>query len=400
VVLSRSRPRRFILWLLLVVGVISPPVAHASRTRQGVPAWRFAWAMSGHDPQRTFRSPAVGPTHPRLLFQVRNVTVQAVGPDGMMYGSVNGTHGRRVAALYPDGGLRVLYPRGDGFDGELALRRDGVLLTVPSDIGDVSAFSPGAKVLWRVRRVGLSKGVPPLVTAGGYLYAAFVGHPQDGSAGLDIFAGNGHRQRIEAGTSIDAVARASDGQSYAVVEKGGGYHLQALDRMGKLKWEHQVSELVGSPRECTCLLVGPRDTIYSTDHTDLVATDRTGRRLSQRAMPDGILALAQRADGSLLVAGHRSVVAINSSGYPLWSTPLSPGLPAATERPSLVTDRSGTIYIGTADGMVHILAANGHEVSSALGGGYHYGYTPSILLGPTGRLIVGGTDGFLRVYAQ
>lgn len=381
------------LVLLAVIMPLSAVQAHAADSV----SWHDAWAMGGHDPQRTFRSPAVGPTTPHLLSATPNIFVSTVGPDGVMYGEARTGNTHRIAAFTPDGRIRLLYPAGEGEGFELVLRRDGALLAVPVDAGGVLAFCPQGTILWSLNRVGLSKGVEPLVTAGGYLYAAFIGHAHSGSAGLDIFANSGRRHRIEAGLPFDAVARAPDGRSYAIVERSG-YVLQALDRTGRVEWANPVSQSYGLAGNCICLLIGAEDTVYSVDNTDLVATDRNGHRLWQTTIPDGIQALAQRTDGSLLVAGHHVVVAVTSGGGLLWTARLHPDVPTAIGRPSLITDQLGTVDVGTADGSVHILAPDGREVSTVNAGGYHFGFAPSMVLGPDGRLIVNGTDNVLRVY--
>ena len=108
-------------------------------------------------------------------------------------------------------------------------------------------------------------------------------------------------------------------------------------------------------------------------------------------------------DGAMVGSGQAGsqslVVDLSPNGQLLWSTAIgySPAqYPAAW--PSLATDAAGKAYVGSGDGRVRVVSATGQLLARVYAGGYRHGSTPSLLLGPDGRLIVTGTDSALRVY--
>jgi outer membrane protein assembly factor BamB len=125
----------------------------------------------------------------------------------------------------------------------------------------------------------------------------------------------------------------------------------------------------------------------------------TGKLLWRYSKPDEALALAERSDGVLLVAGRRLLDAIRPHGKLLWQAPIGASRGVyIPERPSLIVDGDDSAYVGSGDGIVRVISADGQWLASMPGGGSHLHLTPGLILGADGRLIVSGTDGVMRVY--
>jgi outer membrane protein assembly factor BamB len=378
--------------------------------------------MVGHDPQRTNRSPDIGPAHPRLLFTTSLIGGPAlVGADGSLYGwGRDGLHAldaagrsRWAAAVQSiEGGPPALAPNGLLFVNGLALSGRGaaqragmaVLAIAPNGTQrwaihalpwapfvQGTFYAPSGKPIPMGRSVPLSKGVAPLVTPANVLYMPFVG-PGASNAGVEDIAPTGRPlRRLLPNVEPSAIAWARDGTLYELGRQG----LAALTPTGALRWEQPV----GATQFPGSVLVGSHGTIYASDGTAVVAFTPSGRLLWRRDSGAAVDVLAERVDGAVLAVNAAGLSAIAPQGTRLWHRALG-RLPATTSSsPSIAVDALGRAYVGSADGLVRAITPDGAVLWTLhVGGPTNLGDTPSVALGPRGTLVVVGTDGHLRVY--
>lgn len=408
---------------VLCSALTSPRLAQAAPLPVGqVADWLQGWPMVGHDPQRTNRSPVAGPAHPRLLFTTTLLAGPVlIGADGSLFG-------------WGQGGLRALDSRGQGRwaapiegseGGPPALAPNGLLLVnglVLSGTGAASragmavlAIASTGSLRWAIhalpwapsvtgtfysstgkpiamgRSVPLSKGVAPLVTPANTLYMPFVG-PGASNAGVEVIAPTGRPlQRLLPNVEPDAIAWAQDGTLYELGHQG----LAALTPTGKLRWDLPI----GAAQFPGSMLIGMHGQIYVGDGTAVSASTVSGHHLWRRDVGAVVGALAERADGVVLVVSAVGLTAVSPQGTLLWRRAL--GRPATTSSfsASIAVDRTGRAYVGSADGMVRAIARNGTVLWTIRAGGpTSLGVTPSVALGPQGVLVISGTDGRLRAY--
>lgn len=295
--------------------------------------------MAGHDPQRTSRSPSIGPLYPRLLFRHSHVISQPlVGPDNTIYGW-------STSSLFAVGAAnhhRWVYAANEGdAGGPAALRPDGTLIAVgypayipgPSPaFARVFAIASSGHLSWKFAAHDFSKGVAPYATSANVFYAPYVG-PQSGK--LDVLSASGRVLRRFTGGSFYSVAQALDGTVYAFL-KGQG--LVALDSHGSVLWQNDlgISDRVNLP-----IVVGRTGTVYVTTSLGVAAHDARGRTVWQNSAGSPMLALAEAPDGSLLGIDEHSLTKIDSMGHMIWSTRISDSTVFAP--PALAVDARGTV---------------------------------------------------------
>jgi outer membrane protein assembly factor BamB len=143
-------------------------------------------------------------------------------------------------------------------------------------------------------------------------------------------------------------------------------------------------------------MVGHSGVLYATDGSDLLAYTSSGGLLWRLHDTNGVLALAERLDGT---RGSRSsfLHALSVDGRVLWTASIgttgrSDGLP------KLIVDAAGSTYVGTADGKVRIFSDGGALLATLSAGRHKPFMVPSSRLTAIGRLFINGTDGTLRVY--
>jgi outer membrane protein assembly factor BamB len=350
--------------------------------------------MQGHDPQRTSRSPATGPTHPHLLFTRRGFFAVLIGPKGDLYGTVPSRTG--IVAL-DAGGRQQWAVRGCCGEGSPVLAADGTVFdygssTTPEAAStngtEAIAIGPAGTVAWRITPFGLAKGAISLASNGA-IFAPVIG-PHNGTGtepyiGLNVISWQG-RVTVHLPVAY-APALAPNGTIY---EASIG-QLTALAPGGAVVWQRR---LPSSPPSGP--LVGQGGIVYLGYGTKLVAYSPSGRLLWSLRRREAPLALAERADGVVLMAGRTRLSAVSATGKQLWTTRIGKTADPYY-RPFLVVDASGKAYVGSGDGRVRVVTAGGHVVASLRAGPAHRGI-PTALLGPDGKLIVSGTDGVLRAY--
>jgi outer membrane protein assembly factor BamB len=242
----------------------------------------------------------------------------------------------------------------------------------------------------------------------GSIYSPIVGPPENAlpwtspHVGTNIVSPGGKILRqLPAPLYHPALGR--DGTLYGVGLPVGGNtaaaYLYAYGPDGHLLWQQPWEYPVPYPSSDTAgPLIGLDGRLYLGVGTSLVTLSASGQHLWTIDKPDGVLALAERADGVILSAGKQSLDAFNPDGHRLWSATIGTTDELTPPNSMLVVDAADTAYVGTGDGIVRIISPAGTLLSQLDVGGNHNGYPPYLLLGPNGHLIVDGTDGTLRVY--
>jgi len=394
-------PRRLMVLFALITLAALPVILVAGGRLAVTPALARpgadllqGWPMQGHDPQRTSRSPATGPAHPHLLFARKGFYALLVGPNGEIYAGAPYKTG--IVALDATARQRwaIWGCCGEGYP---VLAADGTVFnygssTTPEAAAtngtEAIAIGPAGSVAWRITPFGLPKGASSLASNGA-IFAPVIG-PHNGTGtepyiGLNIISWQG---RVTAHLPVAyAPALSPNGTIY---EASIG-QLTALTPGGAVVWQRR---LPGSPPSGP--LVGQGRIVYLGYGTKLVAYSPSGRLLWSLRWREAPLALAERADGVVLMAGRTRLSAVSATGKQLWTTRIGETADPYYH-PSLVVDASGRAYVGSGDGRVRVVTAGGHVVASLRAGPAHHG-TPTALLGPDGKLIVSGTDGVLRAY--
>ncbi len=383
-----------------ITAAAAPPIAKS--VGQVLPArnirsWLRGWPMVGHDPQRTNRSPVVGPLHPHLLWTVKSKVPDAViGSDGTVYA----WGPRHLVALSASGHQQWLYPAWEGAGGPPAIAPNGEIgvLGSPVNVTDpqrstLLVITSTGRIASKTDGLGFSKGAAPLMTKRGNLYVPFVGpdlvEHQYGALVVVTVRSGLHRFVLK-GRSVDAVAQGSSGTLFALVEDdNGNASFLALSSSGSRLWEKHDSN--------SLLLVGSHGRAYTAGTNTMVAYGVGGKVLWRLNKSDGALAMALRADGSLLVAGEDWLEAVNSTGKRLWRLRL--GKSSSSYPPSVVVDAAGTAYVASDDGELALVSRDGKVLDRlAIGSPRASSSRPTLALGPGKRLLVSATDGALREY--
>lgn len=394
------------------------PVAPASgqRVDPGAPA---AWAMPGHDAQRTSQGIGVGPqrtTTPHLVLRSLTASPPIIGADGSLYGVHYPDPSKpdaRVIALSPTGHVRwTAWARRRGWPGgdlgaSLVLAPDGSVYFAggacrPSvaqrresagTAGCLSAVGPNGSLRWRTVTLGLTKGIPkPLVRPDGALVRATIGpgggpDPGTSRAAVDatlnvtVYARNGVPLRLGADCSWSATALGSADRLYAVTD--------------------YRASLLGN-----CL---PYSTHPGQPGSNLVAFTAGGTRIWATALP-----LAARpencapwaltvdaARGHIFAAtscnahgqhAHVRVYALDTQGHLRWMRD-----EASAGWPTLALDRvSGDLWLATNDGVQRLSPAGARRWHTTWPTTATPASAETVVLDARGTAYVCGADGLLR----
>jgi outer membrane protein assembly factor BamB len=253
------------------------------------------------------------------------------------------------------------------------------------------ALSPSGKRLWKINPFGYTKGLVSLAVVPGRLYATIVGPATPLSTRyIDINIVGDHGQ-LKRHFSVPPSSPAIGPTGTIYYDPQGG--LQAISPRGRVLWRRQLG-FSAAP------MVGKDGVVYAKAGTVLVAYSPSGKRLWRITEPDGALSLAERGDGTILVLGEQSVSAVQSNGKPEWTVDVGKTV-GPDERGSLIVDAAGKAYVGTAAGQVKVVSQSGRLLSSeSAGGKQNPPMSPPLMLGPSGKLVVNGTDGLLRIYGS
>jgi hypothetical protein len=358
--------------------------------------------MEGHDPQRTYRSPEIGPAYPHLLFARKSTHVLVAGPNGRLYAqtAAYSSSGRQIWRLHTPGGDVPV------------LTRSGTLVatggTNTKHVFNLLGIRGNGKLLWQIRPYGLGKGAVMLASPDGNIYSPIVGPPESAipwtspHIGTNIVSARGKiLRRIPA--PLYRAALTPDGTLYGVgptsAATGTAADLYAYTPSGNLLWQKPWQFPVPYPTADTVgPLIGRDGRLYLGVGTKFVAIAPSGQRIWTIDKSDQVLALAERADGAILAAGNQTLDAFDPDGQRLWSVPIGTTDTLTPPASMLVVDAAGTAYVGSGDGVVRVVSSTGVLLAMFGVAGRHTGYAPTLLLDPSGRLVVDGTDGTLRVY--
>jgi hypothetical protein len=266
----------------------------------------------------------------------------------------------------------------------------------------VLAITRSGRLAWKVQPAAFSKSVPPLVSSHGVFYIPYVG-PTEVNSGLAVITRSGRERLVQRGFSFSAIALGRNGSIYSLgryPSRQGSLSIERLSQTGKVLWSHALgSNGLG-------LLVGAHGIIYASDGSNvgsdtssdgsISAYAASGRLLWRLHTADGMSTLAQASDGTVLAAGQLGLSAITPDGSVRWHIPL--GRSEKDALPSIVVDSTGTIYVGSGDGVVQIIGRDGELESRINISPPSTANSPALALGPDGKLVVTGTDGVLRVY--
>jgi len=396
-----GRSRTVPLVLFCLICLLTAPVSSAQVT-----SWELAWPMVGHDPQRTNRTTATVASHPRLVFSVPGVSEQPiVGPDGAVYSWTN----NGLAAVAPSGTTAWTYRAWPAEGGPPVLAPDGTVyvngltgseIVLPN--AAIIGVGPHGRLASKLQPAGFSKGSPPAETRTGDLYLPYVG-PTEQNSGLVVMLHGKRAPVLQPGFAFQSMAVGQNGSVYAVGRYSShddGLSIERLTPGGTVLWRHALRYDGGS------VMVGLHGHVYvasgvavgtgSAPYTQLSSYTAHGR-LDWRHRPAlGTAVLAQRADGVILAAGQGELAAYAASGAPIWR--LRVRVSTLDAVPSIAVDATNTAFVGSGDGHVSVVSANGILEETLVGGPTSTTSAPQVAIGAEGRLIVVGTDSILRVY--
>lgn len=375
----------------------------AATTSVTVPAsaWLRGWPMDRHDAQRTNLSPVSGTLHPRLVSQQSDFSGRLLAPNGSVIGTAGIWPHVAMAALLSNGKLAKLSTR---VTEASAIRRDGAILEVGADNSRALAVSASGTFMWQQKSIGLPKSAQPLVTNNGRFFIAAEGHPQDGTSGLYVLSRQGKViHHVARGEPIFDIAVGLDGSVYTLLydwATGVSYAVAYSPGLQE-QWRYKLTTSL-EQSSCDCLMAGSGGRLYVGNGGTLLTLDAHGHLAWSLAKPDGSLSMAERPDGSVLLAGSRTLTAISAQGQILWNADIrirhTIGANDSVRAPTLAVDSAGTAYVGTADGRIVVVDSTGLTNARIPAGGYRYGQTPLVMLGPRHTLVVAATDSIVRIY--
>ena len=336
------------------------------------------WAMFGHDPQHTGRSPYNGPKQPRLKWTFATGDIifssPAIEADGTIYVGSD-----KLYAINPDGSKRWESKTGSAISSSPAIGADGTIYMGSFD-GKLYAIDPDGKGKWAFATEGYIFS-SPAIEADGTIYV--------GSEDKKIYAINPDGNIKWEFTTGDVIrsspAIGADGTIYV-----GSLHneVYAINPDGSKEWEFAAGDNVSSPS------IGTDGTIYVGSYNGkLYAINPDGSKKWEFITGDKIWCPpAIGTDGTIYMGSHGcKLYAIYSNGKKKWHFPTG-GVIIASPAIGL----NGTICVGSEDGKLYVFNperkkkwkwefATGDKVISS----------PAI--GADGTIYVGSCDG--KLYA-
>lgn len=430
------------------VGVLAVLPATRYPAQPALPAAGAAWAMPGHDPQRTAQGVAVGPQRagtPRLVSKALT-SPPTIGADGTLYGfQFVGVTQRealfRVLAVRPAGRLRwssPAWPGGDAGPSPL-LAPDGRVVFGGGTCqqpprnelwmfrGCLTALGLQGRPLWHAAPLGFLKDLPqPLIRPDGAFVRATVGpyefpimaytlsgvpHPLSANcswAAIALGAGN----RLYAVTTSNAEI-AGPCRAYSVHPGQAGSSLVALTAGGARAWVLPLPALPARtplPEGCQVWALtadARRGRLYAATSCALpgeqlqvlvYALDTQGRlRWMVHHRGDGEPALAlDGASGDLWLVDNEGLQRISAAGVTRWRTTW-PTAAAPASKETLALDAQGTAYTCGAAGVLRAVSPAGRVLWQYQFHVPRYGFAsvPSPAIGADGKLYVSTPDGLV-----
>ena len=346
------------------------------------------WAMFGHDPNHTRRSPYKGPSSPvkRWEFETEgSVSCSiAIAPDGKVYvGSSDGN----VYALNENGDLIWKYNTGSPVSSSAAIARHGKVYVGSSNALIAFNGATGVKV-WEYQ-TGNSVYSSPAIGTDGTVYV--------GSSDGNVYAFNENGDliwRYNTGSKVNSSpAIGPDGKTYVGSSNG---KLHAFNGATGVKvWEYQT----GGPVESSPA-IGSGGTVYvGSDDGKLYALNgATGAKQWEYQAGSYVTSSpAITSDGTICFGSHDGKVrALNgTTGSKVWE--YQTGFPV-TSSPTIGSD--GTVYVGSHNGKLYAInGTNGvKRWEYQTGGGSPASYIHSSpAIAANGTLYFGASD--RKIYA-
>ena len=350
------------------------------------------WPTLRQNPQRTGRSPYIGPEIPEVKWSFATEgaisSSPAIGVDGTLY---VGSDDNRLYAIDPDGSQKWSFMTDGAVASSPAIAVDGTIYAASND-GRLYAITQDGGERWQFT---VGSGVSaPLIASDGTIYLGsyyentlYAINP-DGSQKWS-FTG---RQRVGC-PAIGTDGTVYVGSSYMVFASVYDGWLYAIDPDGTEKWSFPT---VGCAHQVPT--VGPDGTVYSPTYVpgfiswffQLYAVDSDGAEKWRRSQ-DGTYGASVGATG-VIYSGSNPMYAINPDGTTKWTFYAGDYI---TTSPAVDADEN--IYVGLLSGSVVAMTADGVEKwRLPIGGRVNSG--PAI--GTDGTIYVGSSDGNLYAIGE
>jgi outer membrane protein assembly factor BamB len=300
-----------------------------------------------------------------------------VAADGTIYvGSEKGV----LYAVTPDGQAKWSVTTGGAIHATPAIGADGTAF-VGSDDGGLYAVAAGGSTRW-VFHAGAAVSSPAL-GADGTVYVV----SQDGALhAIDPSDGTARWTYKGDGTSGDASpAIGADGTLYVAFRDT---KMHAIGPGGSEKWAYDNRTAILTPAS-----VGADGTVYFGGGA-LVAVGAAAVELWSSPTQGSLIAMpALAGDGTVyFTASDGPLRAVSAAGALRWAFPTS-SQPEAT-----IVDASGTIYFGSRDHHVYVVAPDGSQAAPSVALPGEVRSSPTI--GADGTLYVASADGTLSAFGR
>ena len=254
---------------------------------------------------------------------------------------------RDFYAINPQGKLRWKFSSRTGATSAAAIGNDGTVYVSIDD--NLCAIAPNGELKWKQPILGRAPSLSPIIGADGNIY---VDSHKSGSAmgRLDIFRQNGDLQgRFEIrGIFGGSPAADVDGNVYVVLSVGDSPGLYSVDKHGKANWSFNRRQLKDAP------VIGPDRTVYigSLDGF-LYAVNPDGTMRWQFKATAGILCSPViGGDGCINFASGNKICTVSPNGKLKSEFEISPKWRCGA---APVIDHSGTMFVGSIDGLLYAL---------------------------------------------
>jgi outer membrane protein assembly factor BamB len=302
-----------------------------------------------YDERRTGRSPNLIPKNPHVLYKIKAEgkinAAAALLPDG---GIVFGTLGSVLYIVNQDGSIRKKIPMESWVYATPAVASDGTIYAA-CDNGDVVCLTPVGEKKWKAS-VPAETSSSPLILGN----KIFLGSEDNAlhaisSEGADLWSFQTKQRILFSSPSVDKSGNlyigAEDNVLYQVKPNGSAgwkykahgeislcspvispegniifassdRYIYCLTPKGKLKWQFKTHEEIAGN-----LALAPDGTIYGAPFDGvLISIDKNGKLKWKKKIADGNqTSPTVDANGNIIIACKRGVVALDSKGKVLWN---------------------------------------------------------------------------------